>query len=84
MKEKNNKVSKGSKGKETKTKPVKEKIYEGAADLKKLMEGTMKKLASLAGDIEVVPRKRYTGYKLDGRLLSSIMPKKMSFDMSIH
>jgi len=52
--------------------------------IKKLTDETMKKLATIAPDIQVVPRKRYTGYKVNGRLLSSIMGKKFSFDMSIH
>jgi len=71
---------------------VEKKADQGEKDLtkhmvttmKKLMEATMKKLANLAPDIEVVPRKRYTGYKLNGRLLSSILGKKLFFDMSIH
>ncbi len=72
------------KNKEKKATKAKEKVYEGAADLKKLKEATMKKLANLAPDIETVPRARYTGYKFNGRLLSSIMGKKLSFDFSIH
>jgi len=67
-----------------KVSPAKEKINQAAADLKKLMEETMKKLAALVPGVEVVPRKKYTGYKVQGRLISSIMGKKLSFDVSIH
>lgn len=80
-----NKVSTGTKGKKTKTtKLVKEKVDEGQEKLKTLMEATKKRLATMALDVEVVPRKRYTGYKFNGRLLASIAGKKLSFDMSIH
>jgi len=67
-----------------KASPAKEKINQAVADLKKLMEETMKKLAALVPGVEVVPRKKYTGYKVQGRLISSIMGKKLSFDVSIH
>lgn len=85
-KTKNNKVSKESKGQETKTtKMVKEtKGHAEQEAIKTLMDETMKKLADLAPYIETIPRARYTGYKFNGRLLSSIMGKRLSFDMSIH
>jgi len=83
---KETKKTKGSTGtKGTKQKAKVEKKLHGVMEANtKLMEETMKKLAGIAPDVETVPRKRYTGFKINGRLLSSIMGQKYSFDMSIH
>jgi len=71
--------------KETKKKVTKE--TKGHADqeaIKKLMSETMDKLANLAPGIETCPKSKYVGYKFNGRLLSSVAGKKLSFDVSIH
>ncbi len=86
MKEtKNNKESKGTKGQEKKTtKPVEEKGHGEQAAIQKLMNETKKKLSNLATDIETCPRKKYTGWKKGSRLLVTIGPRKLSFDMWVY
>ena len=98
MKE-NNKESKGTKGLSTKAgnpeeekqeKKMTEKKENGEkghgeeAAIQKLMAETKKKLSALATDIEMCPRKKYTGWKLGSRLLVTIGPRKLSFDLWIY
>lgn len=83
MKETKNKVSKGTTGTKQKTAKV-EKGHAEHEAVKTLMEATKKKLANLAPDIETCPKSKYVGYKFNGRLLSSIAGKKLSFSVSIH
>ena len=47
--------------------------------MKKLMNETMRKLSVLAKDINTVPRKKYTGWKLGSKLLVTIGPRNSSF-----
>ncbi len=79
---------KGQKGTKKKTanlaKTVREK--KGRAEkeaIKKLMNETMSKLTSLATDVQPVPTKKYTGWKLGSRRLASIYPRNLFFHMWI-
>lgn len=60
------------------------KGYEGKEEIKKLMADTMKKLSSIAGDIEKCPRKKYCGWKLGSRLLVTVGPRNLSFMMWVY
>ncbi len=67
-----------------KEKVVEEKGHGEKAAIQKLMNDTKKKLSTLATDIETCPRKKYTGWKLGSRLLVTVGPRKLSFDMWVY
>lgn len=72
------------KKKNGKEKAVEEKGHGEKAEIKKLMNETMRKLSVLAKDINMVPRKKYTGWKLGSKLLVTIGPRNKSFMMWIY
>ena len=72
------------KKKNGKEKAVEEKGHGEKAEIKKLMNETMRKLSVLAKDINMVPRKKYTGWKLGSKLLVTIGPRNSSFMIWIY
>lgn len=77
---KNKNDQKETKGQETKAvKSAEEKEAVEKSVMIKLMNETKRKLSVLAKDVNTVPRKKYTGWKLGSKLLVTIGPRSKSF-----
>lgn len=85
MKEtKNNKGIKETKEFSTKTTKVEKKVDEKKVELNTLFNKTANEISTLAAGIVACPTKAYTGFKVGGKIISSLRPKKEMFIMSLH